>query len=264
MQKTLFHVKEMDCPSEENLIRMKLSDITAVKHIDFDIPRRKVTVFHEENLPIIEKAMFELKLGAEILLSEKTNQRFSQENISIQKKMLITVLVINAAFFVIEMFTGLLSHSMGLVADSLDMLADAFVYGISLFAVGKAVHTKKNVAKIAGYFQITLALIGFAEVVRRFISGEILPDFRVMIAVSVLALAANTACLYLLQKTKSKEAHMQASMIFTSNDVVINMGIILGGALVYLFQSAVPDLIIGSIVFLIVVRGALRILQLAR
>ena len=60
------------------------------------------------------------------------------------------------------MTTGLLSKSMGLIADSLDMLADSFVYGISLFAVGKTSLKKKQIAKLAGYFQITLALIGFA------------------------------------------------------------------------------------------------------
>jgi Co/Zn/Cd efflux system component len=114
---------------------------------------------------------------------------------------------------------------MGLVADSLDMLADSFVYGISLFAVGGIMATKKNVSKLAGYFQITLAFIGFVEVIRRFIGEEKAPDFSTMIMVYILALTANGICLYLLQKSKSNEAHMQASMIVTSNDVIINLGV---------------------------------------
>jgi Co/Zn/Cd efflux system component len=85
-----------------------------------------------------------------------------------------------------------------------------------------------------------------------------------MISVSILALIANGVCLYLLQKSKSKEAHMKASMIFTSNDVIINAGVILAGVLVLLTQSKYPDLIVGSIVFLIVVRGAIRILKLGK
>jgi len=79
-----------------------------------------------------------------------------------------------------------------------------------------------------------------------------------------LALIANSVCLYLLQKSKSEEAHMKATMIFTSNDIIINTGVILAGILVLLTQSKYPDLIIGSIVFLIVVRGALRILKLGK
>ena len=139
---------------------------------------------------------------------------------------------------------------MGLVADSLDMLADAFVYGISLFAVGGTLVRKKKIAKIAGYFQITLAVVGFVEVLRRFLGVEKMPDFSTMIIVSVFALIANGICLYLLQKSKSKEAHMQASMIFTSNDVVINLGVIIAGVLVNYLDSNKPDLIIGTIVFL--------------
>lgn len=265
MRKTLFHVREMDCPCEEHLIRLKLNDIPSVKQLDFDIVNRKLIVYHEGELLIIEQAMCELNLGAEKISSENANEQSLQvEDTSFQRKMLIAVLLINAAFFAIEMLAGLFSRSMSLVADSLDMLADAFVYAISLFAVGKAVQTKKNTAKIAGYFQILLAVIGFAEVLRRFILGEALPDFRMMIIVSMLALAANAACLYLLQKTRSNEVHMQASMIFTSNDIIINLGVIIGGVLVYALQSELPDLIIGSVVFIIVLRGAIRILQLAR
>ena len=167
-------------------------------------------------------------------------------------------------FFAIEIVTGLISNSMGLVADSLDMLADSIVYGLALIAVGGTVVRKKNIAKFAGYFQIMLAVIGFIEVVRRFIGVEKMPDFQTMIFVSIVALIANVICLYLLQKRKSKEAHMQASMIFTSNDIIINSGVITAGLLVNWLNSGYPDLIIGAIVFVIVARGAYRILQLSK
>ncbi len=189
---------------------------------------------------------------------------FAPESSDVQSKLLWSVLLINFGFFIIEMTTGLISRSMGLVADSLDMLADSFVYGLSLWAVGSTVLRKKKVARLSGYFQLTLALLGIIEVVRRFIEFEDMPDYRIMIGISILALIANAICLLLLQKSKSKEAHMKASMIFTSNDVIINSGVILAGVLVLLTQSKYPDLIIGSIVFLIVVRGAIRILKLGK
>jgi len=121
---------------------------------------------------------------------------------------------------------------MGLVADSLDMLADSFVYGLRLWAVGSTVLRKKKVAGLRGYFQITLALLGIFELVRRFVGFEEMPDYRIMMSVSILALIANGVCLYLLQKSKSNEVHMKASMIFTSNDVIINTGVILAGIIV--------------------------------
>lgn len=263
MQKTIFEITKMDCPSEENLIRMKLDGISDIKNLDFDIPNRKLSVFHNGQTNKIEQAINELNLGGKKMTTEETDETDFKE-ITNQRKLLWIVLVINFAFFLIEMTTGLISKSMGLVADSLDMLADSFVYGISLLAVGGTVIRKKKIAKLAGYFQITLALIGFVEVLRRFFGAENIPDFSTMIVVSILALIANGVCLYLLQKSKSKEAHMQASMIFTSNDVIINLGVITAGVLVNWLDSSKPDLIIGTVVFVLVIQGALRILKLAK
>ena len=85
-----------------------------------------------------------------------------------------------------------------------------------------------------------------------------------MIIVSVLALIGNSVSLWLINTAKSEEAHMQASAIFTSNDIIVNGGVILAGVLVYFFESKLPDLVIGGIVFAFVLRGASRILKLAR
>ncbi|SNR69367.1 cation transporter [Lutibacter flavus] len=264
MKKTIFEITKMDCPSEENLIRMKLYGISEIANLKFDIPNRKLTVFHTGEIDLVEKSVIDLNLGGKKISTEDTEQVNFEENKS-QKKLLWSVLIINFAFFIIEMTTGIISKSMGLVADSLDMLADSFVYGISLFAVGGTVIKKKRIAKIAGYFQITLAVIGFIEVLRRFFGEEKLPNFSTMIIVSIFALIANGICLYILQKSKSKEeAHMKASMIFTSNDVIINLGVISAGLLVNWLNSSKPDLIIGTIVFVLVIQGAFRILKLSK
>jgi Co/Zn/Cd efflux system component len=85
-----------------------------------------------------------------------------------------------------------------------------------------------------------------------------------MIGVSILALIANVICLYLLLKSESKEAHIRATVIFSSNDVIINAGVIVAGVLVHYLNSSYPDLIIGAIVFAIVMVGAYRILRLAK
>ena len=263
MKKTIFKITKMDCPSEENLIRMKLDIISGINNLEFNIPDRRLTVYHDSDIEEIKKSIHELNLNETIISSQIIDSIDFEENNS-QKKLLWAVLSINFSFFLIEIFTGLISKSMGLVADSLDMLADSFVYGISLFAVGGSLARKKKIAKLAGYFQITLAFIGFIEVLRRFLGFQNLPDFSTMIIVSFFALIGNGICLYLLQKSKSKEAHMRASMIFTSNDVIINLGVIGAGILVNLLNSNKPDLIIGTIVFILVVQGAIRILNLGK
>ena len=264
MNKTIFEINKMDCPSEENLIRLKLEGISGIANLDFDIPNRKLTVFHSEEIDQIEKSVIELNLGGKKMSTEQTEQTDFKENTD-QKKVLWFVLVINFAFFIIEMTTGLISKSMGLVADSLDMLADSSVYGISLFAVGGTLIRKKRIAKLAGYFQIALAVIGFMEVLRRFFGDDNLPNFSTMIIVSIFALIANGICLYILQRSKGQEeVHMKASMIFTSNDIIINLGVIIAGILVNWLSTNKPDLIIGTIVFILVIQGAFRILKLSK
>lgn len=253
----------MDCPSEENLIKMKLSDISKIQKMDFDIPNRILTIHHNEDPSVILDSLKALNLGA-VLKGTITVNNVSLSKESHQKKLLWYVFFINFIFFILEIITGWISNSMALVADSLDMLADSFVYGLSLLAIGTTVIFKKRVAKIAGYSQIVLAIIGFIEVVKRFLSNQIMPDFKIMIAVSFLALLANAWCLFLLQKNKSREAHIQASMIFTSNDVIVNIGVIIAAILVYLTKNAIPDLIIGTIVFILVLQGAYRILKIAK
>jgi len=205
MEKTVFKVSQMDCAAEENLVRMQLDGFEQVRSLDFDLSERQVAVFHEGSLGEIESALKGLGLGATLIETAQTEEALPED--TQQRHLLWIVLVINFAFFVIEISTGFLSRSMGLVADSLDMLADSLVYGLSLLAVGTTVARKKNVAKWSGYFQVSLAVLGFVEVLRRFFGVEALPDFRTMIVVSILALIANGVCLYLLQRSKNREAY---------------------------------------------------------
>ncbi len=254
----------MDCPSEEQMIRMKLANLENIHSLDFDIPERKLVVYHNGQYEPILQQLDMLKFDTSLVESVTlANPEVTNGKNELERKLLWQVLGINFFFFVLEMLTGFLSKSMGLVADSLDMLADSFVYGLALLAVGGSLAFKKNIAKTAGIFQFVLALLGFAEVIRRFAGFESVPSFQLMIVVSLLALAGNWLSLYLLQKSKSKDAHMQAGMIFTSNDIMVNMGVMVAGGLVYLTHSVYPDLVIGTIIFVIVVRGAVKIFKLA-
>lgn len=264
MIKTTFHISKMDCPSEERMIRMKLEELNGIHSLQFDIPGRKLEVYHTDSGDKIYNALDSLQLDTQFVSSEVTKPASISDDQHQESRVLWQVLIINFFFFALEIITGFIAGSIGLVADSLDMLADSMVYGLALFAVGSQISRKKKVAGIAGYFQLTLSILGFAEVVRRFLGHGENPDFLMMIVISLMALAGNASCLYLLQKSRSQEAHMKASMIFTSNDVIVNLGVIAAGGLVYLTASKAPDLIIGTIVFILVATGAYRILQLSK
>ena len=264
MQKTTFAVQQMDCASEEQLVRLKLQGISNISSLQFDLPNRRLDVFHIGDYQSIFEALNSLQLDTTLVESNTTDEFVPVDNANLERKLLWQVLSINFFFFVLEILMGFISNSMGLVADSLDMLADSLVYGLALFAIGGTVAKKKNIAKASGYFQIVLAIFGITEVIRRFLGLGDVPTFQTMIVISTLALIGNATSLYLLQKSKNNEAHMQASMIFTSNDVIINLGVILAGVLVFVTNSKIPDLVVGAIVFIIVARGAYRILQIAK
>lgn len=262
--KTTYKISKMDCPSEERLIRMKLDGLDYVESLEFDIPNRKLAVYHSRDADDILRMLESLDLGVSLIGSETSVAPVPVGDSTRERRLLWMVLAVNLFFFFLEIVAGVVADSMGLVADSLDMLADSIVYGLALYAVGGAVSRKKNIAGVSGYFQLVLAVLGFAEVIRRFTGMESLPGFRAMIIISLLALAGNALCLFLLQKSRSKEAHMQAGMIFTSNDVIANLGVVAAGILVYLTGSRFPDLAVGLVVFILVARGAFRILKLAK
>jgi len=177
-----------------------------------------------------------------------------------ERKTLRIVLGINAFMFVFELILGLLAESTGLIADSLDMFADASVYSISLYAVGKSSALKHKAATLSGGVQIALALLVLADVLRRFIAGSE-PVSGLMMGVGTIALIANSICLWLISKHRDGGIHMRASVIFSTNDVIANIGVIFSGALVWALGSRYPDLVIGIAIAILVLRGGLRILK---
>lgn len=177
-----------------------------------------------------------------------------------ERSVLVTLLAINGFMFLVEIVLGILADSTSLVADSLDMLADATVYGIALYAVGRASSVKTRAARLSGWFQILLAAGVFTDILRRFFFGSD-PDFWFMLGVGVAALLANVTCLAILSKHRKGEVHMRASWIFSKNDVIANVGILIAGALVYFTQTRWPDLVIGLIITIVVLRGGLQILR---
>ncbi|MDU0353401.1 cation transporter [Paraglaciecola aquimarina] len=180
-----------------------------------------------------------------------------------QKRVLYWLLGINAVMFFVEMTVGIFADSTALIADSMDMLADAIVYGIGIYAVGKSLLHKANAAKISGYFQLMLGVIILIDITRRLFLGSE-PVSSLMIGMGFIALIANVACLVIIRNHKNDEVHMRASWIFSANDVIANMGVIIAGILVLWLDSRVPDLIIGCIVSIVVLRGAWMILKDAK
>lgn len=94
------------------------------------------------------------------------------ETAAFERVILWSLLAINIVMFIVEAVAGWWGESTGLLADALDMLADALVYGIALYAVGRSVRLQANAATTSGILQIALAAGVLFEVVRRILYGS--------------------------------------------------------------------------------------------
>jgi Co/Zn/Cd efflux system component len=266
LYKTTFNVPKMDCPSEERIIRLQFDGDESVASLDFDIPGRELTVYHTGDSKYVLSKLLPLNFGANLRASSPVSAEYvkmDEGNSEKESILLKKLLLINGIMFVCELGLGVYAESMGLVSDSLDMLADASVYGISLFAVGKSMSLKKKSARMNGTFQLVLGTGILIETIRRFIAGSE-PEPSYMILVSFVALVANVYCLALLAKHKNGEIHMQASYICSSTDVIANAGVVLAGILVFLTKTQYPDLVIGTIISFIVMKGAYTIFKISK
>lgn len=180
-----------------------------------------------------------------------------------ERRVLWALLAINGAMFVGEATAGWLAESSALIADSLDMLADACVYAISLYAVGRAARDKSRAAMASGVFQTALAAVVGVDVLQRIVLGSD-PVSGMIMGVAGVALVANLACMALLAKHRHGEVHLRASWTCSTNDVIVNTSVIGAGALVWMTGSRLPDLVVGSVVALIVLKRAISILGQAR
>jgi Co/Zn/Cd efflux system component len=255
----------MDCAAEERLVRLALDGRPAIHRVDVNLAAREVAVFHDAGAGDLEQVLRSLNLGARLIESrvvEALDDPIQQEP-SREVRILSIALAINAAMFVGESVGGYLADSSALIADSLDMFADAAVYGIALYGAGRAATGQRKAARVSGWLQLTLAGGVLLEVSRRAIVGSE-PEPTGMMAVAAVALVANAVCLWLLAGHRSSGAHMKASWIFTTNDVVANVGVILGGLLIRVTGSPIPDLVIGAAIGVLVLNGARRIIGMTR
>ena len=264
---SIYAVPKMDCPSEERIIRLALNGLTEIQVLSFDLSSHQLEVVHNGEVAAITTKLETLGLGATLQKSTAADPETiktaeaSTASIKQEAGTLRWLLGINALLFLIEMISGLVAQSTGLISESLDNFADAAVYGLALYAVGHSIRMQVRAAHLAGVLQLILAVGALAEVVRRFVFGSE-PESLVMMAIAFVALIANASCLLLISKHREGGAHMKASWIFSANDVVINLGVITAGVLVAWTGSNYPDLIIGTIAGVIVLNGAKRILAI--
>lgn len=170
------------------------------------------------------------------------------------------VLIINLSMFLTEFISGTLSHSNALIADSLDMLADTFVYGISIYAITKKQTVKANVSLVKGVIMMLLGLYVVVEIIYKIIN-PIIPTAEVISIIGIIALLANAVSFLLLLKYRNGDINARSSWICSRNDIWANVAVIIAGLLVGYFNSIVPDILAGLGIVIVVLYSSFHIIK---
>lgn len=180
-----------------------------------------------------------------------------------QRRTLWIALALNAGMAMVGFAIGWWAQSMGVLADALDMLSDATAYAIGLLAIGRSAGFKRRAAQLSGTVLLILGAGVILEAVRRGISGSEPLSLWMMVA-ATLSFVVNLTVLRMLRPFRQGEVHLRATWIFTRADVVANIGVLVAAGLVYWTGSRYPDLIVGCLIGLYVVREAVEILRDSR
>lgn len=180
-----------------------------------------------------------------------------------QATTLRVVLAANATMFLVELVSGLLAGSVALLADSLDMLGDALVYGFSLYVVARTSEWKARAALAkAGAMGIFGALV-LAQVVYKIADPQV-PAFEAMGAIGALALAVNATCFVLLWRHRAEDINMRSVWLCSRNDLVANAAVLLAAGAVWTIRSPWPDVAVGAFICALFLRSAFHVARQAR
>lgn len=185
------------------------------------------------------------------------------DDIRAQAQILRLALGLNLAMFVIGLSAGLVAHSSALIADSLDMLADAAAYTVALIAQRRNPAFKVGAAWASGFVLTALGCAVLTDVIRRAVFGAA-PDGTIMTVIACLSLATNLYVFSKLGSIKSEGVHLRATWIFTRADVIVNISVILTGLVVRFTDFDYVDLIVGAAIAVYILFEAREIFNEAR
>ncbi len=177
-------------------------------------------------------------------------------------RVLWIVLAINALMFLVEGWAGVLAHSTSLLADALDMLGDALVYGFSLFVLARSVRWQAGAALAKGGFMLAFGVGVLGEALYK-VFHPVMPGVEMMGIIGGIALAANLVCFFLLYRHRADNLNMSSTWLCSRNDLIANVGVLLAAGGGYLLVSRWPDIIVGGIIAGLFLTSALHVLSQA-
>jgi cation diffusion facilitator family transporter len=180
-----------------------------------------------------------------------------------QGRVLRVVLGVNLGMFAVELVAGIVSGSTALLADSLDMLGDALVYGFSLYVLARSAAWRAGAALAKGVVMAGFGVGVLGEAALRLAAG-IPPQVPMMLGVGALALAANTLCFSLLWQHRTDDVNLRSTWLCSRNDLFANGAVLAAALLVAATESIWPDVIVGVAIAVLFLRTAVSVLRASR
>ena len=172
-----------------------------------------------------------------------------------QTSTLRLVLLANAAMFVVELVSGLLAGSVALLADSLDMLGDALVYGFSLYVVDRGPLWKAKAAAAKAAVMALFGMLVIGQLLYKLVHPQV-PTIEAMGVVGALALTANGICFALLWRHRAEDINMRSVWLCSRNDLTANVLVLLAAWAVSVTASPWPDVAVGALICAVFLRSA--------
>lgn len=176
---------------------------------------------------------------------------------------LLIVVVLNLGFGMAELYGGFMADSQALKADSLDFLGDGSISFIGLLALAWSTRARARVALSQGLFLGTLGVGVIAFAIWRALNATA-PDAEVMGAIGIVALAINIVSALVLARFREGDANVRAIWLFSRNDALANVAVIIAAGLVAWTGSPWPDLAVAGVIALLFLHSAYEIITGAR
>lgn len=174
------------------------------------------------------------------------------------RRALWIVVLLNLGFGALEIVGGFIAHSQALKADALDFIGDGTITLVGLIALGWSAKARARIALAQGCFLLSLGLGVIALAFWRVFTATT-PEADLMGGIGVAALIVNVASAFVLSRFREGDANVRAIWLFSRNDAVANVAVIIAAGLVAWTGKAWPDLAVAGVIALLFLHSAYEI-----
>ncbi len=155
-------------------------------------------------------------------------------------------MILNLAYFGIELAAARATGSVSLFADSIDFLEDASVNYLVFMAIRWTARSRGRVGMVLAGILLVPAVATLWTAWGK-LAQPVAPDAAVLVLIGAGAFAVNVACAFMLARYRRDHGSLtKAAFLSARNDVLANIAIVATGfATADLWHSAWPDLIVG-------------------